>query len=1197
MKKLIFLLFVLFPVLVLGQTQTMNYIKTKTYKVPTQTSIPIPTIIEAYQNVDYLDGLGRPVQQVAHQQSPSGGDIVSQIEYDSFGRQIKDYLPYVPNSSASLNYNNAVLTGIDAFYNTAFYENTTNPYSQKEFEHSPLNRVLTQAFPGEDWRLGNGHEIRFAYQTNTSDDQIRIFGVSFKAGNIENPELEQLGTYSPSQLFKAITKDENWTANQSNLKEHTIEEFKDKRGKIILKRNFATVGNGSTIEKYDTYYVYDQFDNLTFIIPPKASDLIIQSKSSNSDADKTSNIMIDGSSSPFHITATNSIRLIDEFHAKAGSIFTAVIVNSTEAVLNNLCYQYKYDAHKRQVEKKMPGNQWEYIIYDKFDRPILAQDGNLRTYNKWLFTKYDAFSRPVYTGEYINNIEKSRTSVQALAVSQILHESKQAQEQIISGTSINYTNLAFPNSGINLFTITYYDDYLNISLYNGTPANSISYDKTPLNNIKGLVACSKTRVLDTNNWITSVLYYNNKSQLICNYVKNTFLDTERMVKMKLDFKGNILETTSTQNKGSNNTVTLIDTFTYDNGGRILTCKQKINAQDPEFIVSNTYDSLGKLISKGVGGKVSNVNRLQTVNFTYNVRGWLKGINDSDSGNSNISMGTNDLFGFKITYNNPSSGKALYNGNISQTFWKTSYNDSSVKNYNYLYDAQNRLLNAVDNLEKFSETVRYDKNGNITYLKRLGEIVGDPIIPSINNASHFGLMDDLTYSYDLGNRLMKVSDVAQIDSFGFKDDAVNMAVDSQDDYSYDDNGNMKTDSNKGIIDIQYNYLNLPSKIILNSGTVEYSYDATGIKQQKTVNGMKTDYASGFVYENKNNVLKFISHAEGYAAYNSGNFDYIYQYKDHLGNVRLSYGDTNNNGAIENNEIIEENNFYPFGLKHKGYNNITILGKGNAIAQKYKYQGQERQNDIGLDWDSFKWRNYDPALARFMNVDPLGEQYNYQSGYNFSENRVIDGIELEGLESVLLRDSANNHPVILAANSGQYKDDPINKTIHVFAHGNPSMFFNDFGKTKDEQQITTGSILNKTLEKTSALWRHSKSKEGFTLVIHACRTGRYTFMNGKFTDPVAAKISASKEMKGVMIIAPDERDGFSLKGKEIGPQKTKHVDYNADYLYNDPKTHGQQTRQFGHWNIFMNGLFLWQNAGSNIPKNRVVIGELSEGKVVK
>ncbi|GGB73290.1 hypothetical protein GCM10007424_11490 [Flavobacterium suaedae] len=97
-----------------------------------------------------------------------------------------------------------------------------------------------------------------------------------------------------------------------------------------------------------------------------------------------------------------------------------------------------------------------------------------------------------------------------------------------------------------------------------------------------------------------------------------------------------------------------------------------------------------------------------------------------------------------------------------------------------------------------------------------------------------------------------------------------------------------------------------------------------------------------------------------------------------------------------EIVEEDNYYPFGLKHKGYN-IAVNG-GNDKAQKYKYQGQERQDELRLNWDSFKWRNYDYAIGRFMSIDPLAEKYAYQSPYNFAENKVVLYKELEGLEAV-------------------------------------------------------------------------------------------------------------------------------------------------------------------------------------------------------
>ncbi|WP_244314607.1 RHS repeat-associated core domain-containing protein [Riemerella anatipestifer] len=91
------------------------------------------------------------------------------------------------------------------------------------------------------------------------------------------------------------------------------------------------------------------------------------------------------------------------------------------------------------------------------------------------------------------------------------------------------------------------------------------------------------------------------------------------------------------------------------------------------------------------------------------------------------------------------------------------------------------------------------------------------------------------------------------------------------------------------------------------------------------------------------------------------------------------------------IDKESNYYPFGLEHTGYNGLL----GNQ-SYKYTFQGQERQDETG--WLSFKWRNYLPDMGRFFNIDPLSEKYAYQSHYNFSENRVVNARELEGLEAI-------------------------------------------------------------------------------------------------------------------------------------------------------------------------------------------------------
>ncbi len=130
----------------------------------------------------------------------------------------------------------------------------------------------------------------------------------------------------------------------------------------------------------------------------------------------------------------------------------------------------------------------------------------------------------------------------------------------------------------------------------------------------------------------------------------------------------------------------------------------------------------------------------------------------------------------------------------------------------------------------------------------------------------------------------------------------------------------------------------------------------------------------------------------ADYDSG-FDYVYQYKDIWNNVRLSYSDLDGNGSINpNTEILREQNYYPGGLEHKGYNNV-IQGVKNNLKQ---YQGQEFTEDLGLNTHEWKYRVSDPAILRFWQIDPLAEDYVYNSTYAFQENKLGMGIELEGAE---------------------------------------------------------------------------------------------------------------------------------------------------------------------------------------------------------
>ena len=114
------------------------------------------------------------------------------------------------------------------------------------------------------------------------------------------------------------------------------------------------------------------------------------------------------------------------------------------------------------------------------------------------------------------------------------------------------------------------------------------------------------------------------------------------------------------------------------------------------------------------------------------------------------------------------------------------------------------------------------------------------------------------------------------------------------------------------------------------------------------------------------------------------------------VRLSYADVNGNGSINlPNEILEENNYYPFGLKHKGYNEVVNSNRSEA-AEKYKFGGKELNDELGLDLYDFGARNYDAAIGRWLNVDPLAEQYWNTTPYGYALNNPVYFIDPDGMQ---------------------------------------------------------------------------------------------------------------------------------------------------------------------------------------------------------
>ncbi|MEL7421513.1 MAG: RHS repeat-associated core domain-containing protein [Bacteroidota bacterium] len=291
-------------------------------------------------------------------------------------------------------------------------------------------------------------------------------------------------------------------------------------------------------------------------------------------------------------------------------------------------------------------------------------------------------------------------------------------------------------------------------------------------------------------------------------------------------------------------------------------------------------------------------------------------------------------------------------------------------------------------------IDYDADGNITNLMRRGiSHYCDDEVP------FYDVIDALSYQYDgVPNRLTSLTELADRE-YGFKTGTPTAS------YGYDEVGNMTSDGHRGLV-IEYNYLNLPESITSPDGTLTLTYDASGRKLRQTmayISGEEVtiDYVNGVEY--RNGRREAVYHEEGrlYFPAEEGGVQPLayreYFIQDHLGNTRLVIGDKNRNNFLDatydraTDEIIQENNYYPFGMAMEG---PWVQHSGEKV--RYQYNGKELNEDIGLYEYGFRW--YDPGIGRFTGVDPIAERFAHVSVYNYAENSPIGNIDLHGLQAI-------------------------------------------------------------------------------------------------------------------------------------------------------------------------------------------------------
>ena len=478
----------------------------------------------------------------------------------------------------------------------------------------------------------------------------------------------------------------------------------------------------------------------------------------------------------------------------------------------------------------------------------------------------------------------------------------------------------------------------------GFPTSQFTNDTSGYS--KGSLTGSAVTVSGSSTKIYKGYYYDVKGR-VTKVVQNNLLGGYDVTNTVYTFTGQPATVTHSHTASGKSTRTEVYTYSYDHADRVSKVEHTLGGTKIT-LADYTYDSFGRLSTKSLHGSAAN-----KLTYAYNLRSWLTGI-------------TSTRFTQNLYYNT-GVGTARYNGSISSMTWKSG-NESTVRGYKFTYDGLDRMLNATygetagisTNANRFSENVTgYDKNGNIKGLQRYGQL----------SSAAYGMIDNLTLTLN-GNQLNRVDDAVTASAynggFEFKNGA-----NAADEYSYDANGNLTKDLNKGISGITYNFLNLPNVVTFSDGsTITYTYGADGTKL-RTVHKIgstttTTDYCGNVVYEN--GVQKLLLTEEGYVTLSDSK--YHYYLKDHQGNNRVVISQS---GTVE-----ETNHYYPFGGAFASTSNV----------QPYKYNGKELDSKKGLNWYDYGARHYDAALGRFTTNDRFAEKYYSMSPYQYGDTIVVN-----------------------------------------------------------------------------------------------------------------------------------------------------------------------------------------------------------------
>ena len=866
--------------------------------------------VRSLTDVSYGDGFGGVSQKIHVGITPQGKDLTESYEYNSLGNLQSRTLPVpVLSEGASGNYKQ-ILKSAQEYYGHS------NVCSRFAYEASHRSLLLKEFGVGDEW---TGKAVSKKYSCNLESIPVqRCKRYLVSAGG---ELVESDSPYADGSLRGIRSEDEDGNMHW---------EFYNSENQLVLSR----ILDGDTF--FDTYFVYDEYGNLVFVLPPGYQD---------------------------------------------------------HPDLDLYAYIYRYDYLDRLVYKKLPGCAPSYLVYDAAHRLVFSQDGCQRNDSLWSFFVYDVYGRVVVEGECSNSDKHVRTAGETVVLGTLMEGD--------TGLAYSGYQSSFDLVDPCVYVVNYYDTYdfrtrNGFSAYN-FPEGTVS----ATGNLTGSILCTH----GSSGFIYSADYYDINKRIVKSLSSrvNGGMDTYAT---EYSFQGSPLSVLHTHTDSSGYSLTERYTYTYDHSSRLTRVSHQYDNNPSVLLLEHAYDELGRLQTDKLD------NGIYATDYAYNIRNWLTGI---EGGKFSQSLHYTDGLGVPC-----------YNGNISSMTWKSGAG-ATPRGYKFSYDRLGRLTDAEYgegpslsvNTNRFNEQVTgYDKMGNILGLKRYGQ----------TSATGYDVIDDLSLSY-AGNRLKKVTDRSTTPAFNngfeFKD-----GIDLPTEYEYDENGNLTKDLNKNITAIQYNCLNLPSRVMFANGdSISYLYDAAG-RKLRTVHFLEgdsvtTDYCGNVVYEN--GVPQILLTEVGYVSLTDGK--YHYYLKDHQGNNRVV--------VAEHGNAEEVNDYYAFGG--------LMSTSSRQSVQPYKYNGKELDSKGGLDWYDYGARMYDAALGRFMKTDRFSEKYVSLSPYQYGANNPVNNIDVNGDSITVLNYGyiRKQHMAILIQNdAGEWQYFSVNgDNVYVSGEFSGGRKFND------------------------------------------------------------------------------------------------------------------------------------------------------------